>query len=943
MSRVCGGMLLVIALVFCVTGSCSAGAMYQNTSGALARAIRIEFSEPAEIAWMYPSFPQRNPQGASTVIVLSGGEVPAGGWFSFSWRPDTVRVVQVDWLAVEPGSSWGAEGGFAYSQAIDRESLFEWDLDDLKGIDPADASYHQDWGSAVPTDIVVVYLRAFPDALQVRVDFLDAGSNFWEEVDVQVNLRFVGTAKALSISISDPNLCIAHLGSLTVNRAVYGITFDSVLDALTFFVDVEVLHANGLDIRDITSIAVLATCDLGRYPEDKAGPFLVGSVVEPVLLVYQLATWGPGGPGATWGDILEGDGSTSGYLRLLEAVERWEQPVVLIIDEEFLIDGAENGHIPYLKNLQEDGLLEISGSAPVGFSLPWQDPVVGAKAINWMSKFVESLGLRSGPSFAPYEAIISRENFATIASAGFSLVTSCVSQFYNWFGRSPYEGEDNVFRLHEVNGLLVAFFQSCMACDIRQGTSPESLPDIGRRKDLVSLTPAVSGNNSSFAFWYDDAFGLSGLWPWLYPGPSPAHFDACLRWIAAHPWVRMVTFAELLARGLTPVPWSEFCPLEGFHSLPGDRHYLAYYPLHYYGGIADGSSPNVRKGEAIEGYAGYVPVLAHGEPIPSMMPMGDAKTPGTLVHEIVSALKLAPEGGLTELAWYGYFVSVCAHNERVTEDGSLGGRFLPDRVKRGATWLRKIGAVLEAAQWEERVRSGTVPSSTQVLRSDLDWDGEDEIVMANDLVFAVFENDGGRLELLVAYYPDSKTAVPIVYPAWLLHGNRHEGEQSSLGEAALFGFRLPSPDAAFIERGMHTLYYECEAGDHSVRFTSPDGSVVKTFSLQGGKLDVLYQADNSVTVSVGLCVNPLSLFAPAPPGQWRLTKSVGKLSVTCAGGGSVRLTSQGLNRSFIYSFLPSEGWHVGSHWHTGWYRPYVTLEGSASGSFGFSLDIGVRP
>lgn len=91
-------MLAGLVMVFGIAATCLAGAMYQNTSGAVARVVRIHFSEPAEITSTWPSFSQRDPQGPSTVIVLSGGEVPAGGWFSFSWRPDSARVIEIEWL-----------------------------------------------------------------------------------------------------------------------------------------------------------------------------------------------------------------------------------------------------------------------------------------------------------------------------------------------------------------------------------------------------------------------------------------------------------------------------------------------------------------------------------------------------------------------------------------------------------------------------------------------------------------------------------------------------------------------------------------------------------------------------------------------------------------------------------------------------------------------------
>ena len=93
---------LAATLVVGLAGTCLAGAMYRNDSGAVAQAVRIEFSEPAEITSMWPDFPQRDPQGPATVIVLSGGEVAAGGWFSFTWRPDSARVVKIEWLSQLP-------------------------------------------------------------------------------------------------------------------------------------------------------------------------------------------------------------------------------------------------------------------------------------------------------------------------------------------------------------------------------------------------------------------------------------------------------------------------------------------------------------------------------------------------------------------------------------------------------------------------------------------------------------------------------------------------------------------------------------------------------------------------------------------------------------------------------------------------------------------------
>ncbi len=52
MSRGCRVMLAGLVAVLGVAATSRAGAMYQNSSGAVARAVRIEFSEPAEITSM---------------------------------------------------------------------------------------------------------------------------------------------------------------------------------------------------------------------------------------------------------------------------------------------------------------------------------------------------------------------------------------------------------------------------------------------------------------------------------------------------------------------------------------------------------------------------------------------------------------------------------------------------------------------------------------------------------------------------------------------------------------------------------------------------------------------------------------------------------------------------------------------------------------------------
>lgn len=921
--------LLVVGLL-CVSVAALAGEVITNDTGEDATLLRVVFSTPVLITAFGDVLINVDQEGLSYEFVFSGGTVPPWGSHWMNWSPATAQITKYEWLIGFVDASGFAKGPASTAEAIvsDHKSFLQWTRSDLCGVDPADISTAT-WDSAEPNDIVAVYFRRLASCIQIRADLLDLPENVWDRVDLKIELQRRVRRGSVVITVESPDCVVVSVSGEQAEAAVFDIVSDTFIDAISLCIDTEVLRNLGFETAGEITVTVEAVRSDGRGKRDVAGPYRSSAVVSPLPFVYQIAAWGPGGPGATWTDILAGDGSGNGYLRLLESVKRWEQPLVLVMDEELLITADEYGHLPYLQELQEQGLLEFSGSAPVGFGLSWQEAEVGAKSLSWMSKFYSELGLSSGPSFAPYEAIISRESFDVISAGGFPLITSCVSQCYNWFGRSPYEGTGNVFRLHKVNDQLVAFFQGCVDCNQLGSRRLEDVLPPGHKKNLISLTTRIVEEPEAFVFWSDDGFGFSGLWPEMYGG-GPEYFDAFLQWVAAHPWVDMMTFEELLGRGISAVDEAEVFPIRDFHPLEGDQHYLAYYPLHYYGGTADGHSPNVSAGEHIEGYAEYLPIIADGQSIPSGMRMGDARTPGTIVYEVVNSLLAAPANDLTELAWYAYFVCSCAQHERVTPDGLIGGSLLPDRVKVGATWLRHIGAILEASHWAVLARTGEVSSVTSVNLIDLDWDDEDEVVMSNDRVFAIFENDGGRLELLVSYYPDLGKAIPLVYPAWLLHGNRQAGEPSTNGESALFGFRIPAPDAAFVERGMHDLPYVIETGEDFVRFTSPDESVTKSFTLRNGdvSINIDYITDGLTTVSIGLCVNPLTLFASGTSTHWQHLETQQDSYVECALGGSAHLYSQGLANKSTFSFLPP----------TGWYRPYVTIEGKGIGAFSFTLD-----
>jgi oligopeptide transport system substrate-binding protein len=77
--------------------------VFVNDSAVTARALRITFSEPAEIVALGDAFDFAFPGGRATTFTLTGGRVEPG-WTSWaSWIPASARVVRTEWLLTGGG------------------------------------------------------------------------------------------------------------------------------------------------------------------------------------------------------------------------------------------------------------------------------------------------------------------------------------------------------------------------------------------------------------------------------------------------------------------------------------------------------------------------------------------------------------------------------------------------------------------------------------------------------------------------------------------------------------------------------------------------------------------------------------------------------------------------------------------------------------------------
>jgi hypothetical protein len=133
---------------------------------------------------------------------------------------------------------------------------------------------------------------------------------------------------------------------------------------------------------------------------------------------------------------------------------------------------------------------------------------------------------------------------------------------------------------------------------------------------------------------------------------------------------------------------------------------------------------------------------------------------------------------------------------------------------------------------------------------DVDQDGEQEYVLENDAVQAVFEDDGGRLLGLFVRDPSAREGFQVVGAFPVNPGESRESEWEGETHGAQ---RRVSGLKDYWSTGQNTSgyvnqRYTARRLSEGWRFTSADGRVEKTVSLRpgSGRLEVRYRTDPSV-------------------------------------------------------------------------------------------------
>jgi hypothetical protein len=256
-----------------------------------------------------------------------------------------------------------------------------------------------------------------------------------------------------------------------------------------------------------------------------------------------------------------------------------------------------------------------------------------------------------------------------------------------------------------------------------------------------------------------------------------------------------------------------------------------------------------------------------------------------LAAQLRSGLLDSPPGPLTDSAWDMFFVLSSPSGD-------------PRQESLAAQYLGEVGILLAASRWAES------PAPMASCGQDLDHDLEDECILANNRLFAVFERAGGRLAYLFSVDDDGP-------PHQLVGGT--EQFVAGLSDRSLWHIEHgPAADpgqipGAFVDADAPWAPYEVTAlGPDSLTLTGARGERVKSFRLLSDAVSAEYQLTGPIGARVALTLDPWMRFRQGWGSGYYARLSDDTLTWSVRGGPAVSLQAPG--RTGFAAFDDSIDW-----------------------------------
>ncbi len=590
-------------------------------------------------------------------------------------------------------------------------------------------------------------------------------------------------------------------------------------------------------------------------------------------------------PGSTTQSLIN-NGASGGYYRALDVHQAYTAPVAIHLTPTLASSIAWAKAAPgspafkdgpafnlRVKQLAQGGVINLLGSTFADHVLSYFSNDFNATNVNLADQFLTNFyaDTHSAKVFWNPERVSDSATFAQIDALGFDYTfIDQMRHVQKWFGRNSALGDDG-YRINEVNGV------KCFVINDQASTYRFQNTDNGMALSLRDLLQRKARSGTQ-----DQVVVLFSPWEDFASKANADAYDKNIRWIASRPWLQLVT-PDQIANGLVDLSQ----PPNGTGDVWGsvDRgtsgtlakvahDFIDHATQENYDNWYDGQSGREEslRDKRFE--------IRTGVQLPLGKEFGKLTLGTGVVSQAWTQAGSIGIGSLAQLAHgtAGAAVFETAFHAQTNNDlskYSTGDYIYPDVTNQNLAGFAKVAqaqfrqaAIYKRVEtWSVAANAGTYNASAATEAADVDLDGENEHVLYNDRVLAVFERIGGRLT--GAWVRDLANGAvhqaignPLSYA-----GSETEEEGGTnitggvVGAYRTSGFKdwfaTGAPDAL---KYVNDLYSAAPAGSGTGwTFTSSDSQVAKTITLAPGA--TLLRA----TYTLGAGVGPLYVrFGLAP-------------------------------------------------------------------------------
>ena len=511
-----------------------------------------------------------------------------------------------------------------------------------------------------------------------------------------------------------------------------------------------------------------------------------------------------------------------------------------------------------------------------------------------------------------------------------------VAHLHWWFypSETQWSGDGGSFdtsyqhKIHKINGVY------CFMINDREDQAKFNPQDDGLNLDTryTLLDKAIQSDQAQLTLVFDDWEALAGKS--FDPGSGSSsennnqmQYQKTIRWIANHPWIEMVNLKDILSRAIDSTnpqynpAWvidhgvSTTLGIQSYewlkHASENSYNYWYYNNDAGFGGNEQdfyNLVPVITGAQGDYRYRGYggnstAPSLYDGPALPSGKKLGDLNSPNTLIHDTWVSLTATPNNSIKKLAEYAFMAMIFetawheedngdyySHNYQAWTDPDTTWDGVNTWQLRLANHIRNVAVIIDAAKWVNDCKTEFQSSTTQILFTDLDQDGENEYVMKNNQVYACFEKYGGRMINAFIYDSVAQDGISVI--------GSPESNTSAPGEEE---YTSPVANRCSALKDMNggtyaDMVYNVSTATTTLILTSNDGKITKKINLtnDANLFNVTY-TDNlggTLYLRVGASPNNLDLLKN---GQSNLIidSTAGYYGVRNSLGGAVYVTLSG--------------------------------------------------